>query len=157
MAKPVFCQQMSKLSRNQMFLQWKCQVIKNRKQDNFSYWWSQGRSSRKFQRMSSSWCFVVIQTLLFHQSCKASDRRNPKLEPTPNFTEYEFKKSKYKMFKIFFYRAICYKDTPCPVRFVRAKIYIEDELYEKVLEFREVGNIKMSIKSSCKIFLLCNF
>jgi len=78
--------------------------------------------------MTSSWCFVVIQTLLFHQRCKASDRRNPKLEPTPNFTE-----------------AICYKDTPCPVRFVRAKIYIEDELYEKVLEFREERNIRMNI------------
>ena len=40
----------------------------------------------------------------------------------------------------------------CPVRYVMAKIYIEDELYDKVVEFREEAKITMS-----KIDLFLNF
>jgi len=79
--------------------------------------------------MSSTYQLFLIQALLLLESSTASDRSYPKLEPTPNFTE-----------------AVCYKDTQCPVRFVQVKIYIEDELYEKVVEFREEGNITMDIK-----------
>ena len=54
------------------------------------------------------------------------------------------KDQKYCLNLYFQIRAVCYKDVACPVRYVMAKIYIEDELYDKVVEFREEANITMS-------------
>ena len=54
------------------------------------------------------------------------------------------KDQKYCFKSIFSNRAVCYKDVACPVRYVMAKIYIEDELYDKVVEFREEAKITMS-------------
>jgi len=71
--------------------------------------------------------------LLLHMTFAVGDRRNSKLEPTPSFTE-----------------AVCYKDVACPVRYVMAKIYIEDELYDKVVEFREEAKITMNITDMIK-------
>ena len=48
---------------------------------------------------------------------------------------------------VYFLRGVCYKSGGCHPKYINAKIYIDDELYEKVQEYITEQNILMGRQS----------